>query len=262
MRRHGIVLAALTLTLTAGLSGPARAADDEPSLEFGYPVVTRRPVIERELELRINHTKDGTGRLTEVTPAVEWPLLPRWQIELSMPFLVNDPREGRATGGPGDLEIENKFLLFKSLEHRALVAAGLEVRLPTGSERRGLGGEVAVEPFVSAGVALGDFDLLASLAYELNVNAHVHGPREQELTASVAVLYWATRRFAPLVEVTTVSLLRGEEDELRGRTQVYVTPGFNLKAWRGTTLRLGVELPLTYAKKFDYALRGGLVWEF
>jgi hypothetical protein len=41
-----------------------------------------------------------------------------------------------------------------------------------------------------------------------------------------------------------------------------VTPGFNVKAWRGTTLRFGVELPVTHAKKFDYALRGGLVWEF
>ena len=262
MCRYGMVLAALTLAFAAAASRPAHAADDEPSLEFGYPLVTRRPVIERELELRINHTKDAAGRSTDVTPALEWPLLPRWQIELSMPFLVNDPREGPTTGGPGDLEIENKFLLFKSLEHRVLVAAGLEVRLPTGSERRGLGGEAAVEPFLSAGVALGDFDLLGSLAYELNVNAHVHGPREQELTASVAALYWPTRRFAPLVELTTTSLLRGDDADLRGRTQVYVTPGFNVKAWRGTTLRFGVELPVTHAKKFDYALRGGLVWEF
>src|SRR5438445_290165 len=83
--------------------------------------------------------------------------------------------------------------------------------------------EAAVEPFLAAGIALGDFDLLAELAYEWNLNAHVG--REQTLGAGGAIGYRAFRRFTPLVEVTTLSQTRGGESDarsLRGKTQVYV----------------------------------------
>ena len=39
-------------------------------------------------------------------------------------------------------------------------------------------------------------------------------------------------------------------------------PGFNAKLLPGTTLRLGVELPLTDARTADYTLLGGFVKEF
>lgn len=264
--RGWTALAVLACTLTALPLGPSWAADEEPVLEFGYPLITRRPVIERELELRIVHTHGGEGRRTEVTPALEFPLLPRWQIELSMPFLFTDPRGAPAMAGPGDLEIENKVLLFKSLEHRTLVAAGFEARLPTGSERRGLGGEASVEAFLAAAKAEGPFDFLASVGYEVNVNAHVRGEQEQVLTASAIALYWLNNRFAPLLELASVRQVRGPMPEsgptLRGRTQIYLTPGFNVKPLPGTTVRLGIELPLTHAKQFDYTLLGGIVWEF
>jgi len=38
------------------------------------------------------------------------------------------------------MRVENKFLLWKSVQHRALVVAGFELTLPSGSESRGLGG--------------------------------------------------------------------------------------------------------------------------
>jgi hypothetical protein len=190
-------------------------------------------------------------------------VLPRWQIELEVPLLIVAPRGGPVQGGAGDLEIENKFLVWKSLAHRAQLAAGFELRLPTGSQRRGLGGEAAIEPFITGAIAVGDFDLLASAAYEVNLNAHLHAPREHELTAGMAAGYRWSRWFTPLIELTTVTRTRGDdEDGLRGRTQVYVTPGFNTRPLPRTTLRFGVQLPVTTARGFDYALHGALVREF
>ncbi len=140
------------------------------------------------------------------------------------------------------------------------------MRLPTGSERRGLGGEAAIEAFVRAAVALGPFDILGQVAYEWNINARGRGEREQELSAGIAVGYLLTRRITPLVELTTVRRVRGTDDEdgpkLRGRTQLYLTPGFNVRPLPRTTLRFGVELPLTDARTFDYTILGGLVREF
>jgi len=171
----------------------------------------------------------------------------------------------RRSTGSASREIQNKFLLLKSVEHKALVAAGLDAELPSGSERRGLGGEAAVAPFLAAGIALGDFDLLSDLAYEWNVNAHAKGERAQTLTAGVAVGYRAVRRFTPLIELTTLTQARGgegDERSLRGRTQVSVVPGFNVVPRPGMTARFGIELPLTDARKSDYTLHSALVWEF
>ena len=238
-------------------------AEDDQTIAYFYPLRTRRPVIERELELRVEHEKGRDERVTEVEAAIELPILPRWQVEVEVPFVLLDPRDGASVAGFGDVTIESKVLVWRSLEQLAALALGVEGRLPTGSERRGLGGEAAVEPFAAFGIALGDFDVLTSVAYEFNVTAGVRGPNEQELDASAALGWRLHRRFTPLVELATVTRTRGDnEDHLRHRTQVYVIPGFDLRPLPGTTLRLGVELPLTDARSHDYAILGGLVKEF
>jgi outer membrane putative beta-barrel porin/alpha-amylase len=256
-------IASLVLALLLAGAVPVIAEDEEPTLDFVYPLTTRRPVIERELEFRFVHEKSTGGRETDTTAGLEWALTSRWQIELEVPLVVLDPRDGAVQAGVGDVEIENKFLLYSSLERKVALAAGAEVRLPTGSERRGLGGEFAVEPFVAAAIARGDFDILASAAYEVNANAHLHAPREHELTTGVAAGYRFSRWFTPLVELTTITRTNGDNDDgLRDRIQVYVTPGFNVRPLPRTTVRFGVQLPVTHAREFDYALHAGLVWEF
>src|SRR2546427_4487743 len=186
MKRFTLVLLALSVVLVVR---PPRAKDGIQTVPSFYPLRTRRPVIERELEVRVEHAKGRDGRTTEAAAALELPILPRWQVEIEVPLVFQDPKDGEAQGGVGDLSVENKVMVWQSLDWLSQIAVGVEARLPTGSERRGLGGEAAVEPFVTGGIALGDFDLLASVAYEFNVNAHVPGPNEQELTASAAAAW-------------------------------------------------------------------------
>ena len=254
----------LALILVLAMSAvPAYAEDGFQSVPFFYPLVTRRPVIEREVELRVLHDKGRDGRSTEVTGAIEWPLLPRWQVELEVPLIFTSPARARDAGGLGDLRLENKIAVWNSIDHSAQLAVGLEARFPTGSTRRGLGGEAAVEPFVTGGIALGRFDILADVAWEFNINTHVKGPQEQELTAGLAVAYILHRYFAPLLELRTATITRAAaDDELRHRTRVSVIPGFNARLLPGTTLRMGLELPVTDARRFDYVLHAGFVWEF
>src|SRR5262245_52404671 len=240
----------LVLCCTAA---PAYAQYVEPDITFFYPLVTRRPIIERELEFQMNHTKGLDARETEVTAAIEWPLLPRLQFEVEVPFVVLDPDAGKTVAGFGDLELQLKYQVFKSVQHRALVAFGLEYKLPSGSRSRGLGGEHAIEPFLTAGIALGPFDLIGEVAYEWVLNGDEQ-PREQEFSASVAIAYPASRWFTPLLELVTVTQTRGPagpeleqggEESLRHRTQVYLVPGFNIHPRPGWTLRAGVQVPVT-----------------
>jgi hypothetical protein len=171
MRRPVWCLAVVGLfAATALLPRVSRAqADEEPNLEFAYTVVTKRPVLEREVELKVNFAKSRDAREAVLSAAVEWLILPRWQVELEAPFVLLDPTDAPTRGGVGDIELTNRVLLYKSLGHRTLVTLGLEVRFPTGSVRRDLGGEFTVEPFLAAGIALGSLDLQASVAYEFGL---------------------------------------------------------------------------------------------
>ena len=254
-------IAGLVLVLCCAAT-PAYAQYEEPNISFFYPLVTRRPIIEREFEFKLNHTKGLDARETEATAAVEWAILPRLQFEVEVPFVVLDPDAGKTVAGFGDIELQAKLQVFKSVQYRALVAFGLEYKLPSGSRSRGLGGEHAIEPFLTAGIALGPFDLIGEVAYEWVLNGDEH-PREQEFTARLAVAYPASRWFTPLLELVTVTQTRGPADEpLHHKTQVSLVPGLNIRPRPGWTLRAGVEVPVTTAKDFDYRFLGALVIEF
>jgi hypothetical protein len=75
-----------------------------------------------------------------------------------------------------------------------------------------------------------------------------------------------SRWFTPLLELNTVTMIQGtvaeDSPKLNGRTQVYLTPGFNVRPLPGVTFRAGVELPTSSARTFDYRVRAALVWEF
>ena len=250
--------------LVCSAVAPAYAQYDAPNITFFYPLVTRRPIIERELEFGLNYTKGLDARETEGTMAIEWPILPRLQFEVEVPFLVLNPDEGKVVAGFGDIELQAKLQVFKSVQYRALVAFGLESKLASGSATRGLGGEYAIEPFLTAGMALGPFDLIGEVAYEWILNGDEH-PREQEFRASLAIGYPVSRWFTPLLELVTVTQTRGPADNEEGllhKMQVYLVPGFNFRPRPGMTFRAGVQVPVTTAKEFHYQVLSALVVEF
>ena len=156
------------------------------------------------------------------------------------------------------------------MQYRSLVAFGLESKLPSGSRARGLGGAHAIEPFLTAGIALGPFDLIGEVAYEWILNGDQH-PREQAFSASLAIAYPASRWFTPLLELATVTQTCGPAgtetegsgaESLRHKTQLYLVPGFNIRPRPGMTLRAGVQVPVTTTKSFDYRFLSALVIEF
>ena len=161
----------------AARSTPAQT--EETRIDVFIPLNLRRPIIERELELHISHFKGHEGRETDVVGSVAVPLLPRWQIELEIPLVFTDPRDTKAAGGVGDIAVENKYLFYNSVEHRALVTGGFETRFPSGSERRGTGGETSIEPFLAAGTALGHLGLLVEVAYKFDIDSDVKGRRRR-----------------------------------------------------------------------------------
>jgi outer membrane putative beta-barrel porin/alpha-amylase len=265
MIQRALVVATLLL-LAVCLPGPAFAeekpasAEEKEEIETGlsalYPLVTRRPVLETVLEVHFTHEKASRERTTTTAFGLDYVVLPRWQLGLELPIVVNDPKDGPTNAGVGDISLENTFLLFRGHEDRSLVSAGFEVRLPSGSERRGLGGETTVEPFVSAGIAIDRFYLVGEVSYEWRLDA-LKANRSQEVGTQVALGY-QIGRFIPMLELNTVTKTDGPDEgaEKRGRVQVYATPGLLWQIVHDTNLGVGVQLPLTDARAFDYAILG------
>src|SRR5882672_1339846 len=113
MRRF-LLLAVTTLVLASPVL--AWAEEEFQNVPFFYPLVTRRPVIERELEFKVRHDKGSDGRRTEVTGAIELPILPRWQVELEIPLVFTSPRGANDAAGIGDIRLENKVAQWNSID--------------------------------------------------------------------------------------------------------------------------------------------------
>jgi hypothetical protein len=255
--------------LVCSAIAPASAQYTEPKIAFFEPLVTRHPIIERELEFGLTHEKGLDARETAATLTIEVPILPRLQFEVEVPLLFRDPDEGKIVAGFGDLAVEAKLQVFKSVQYRTLVAFGLASTLPSGSRARDLGGEYAMEPFLTAGIALGPCDLIGEVAYAWVLNGDEH-PHEQAFTARLALSYVISRRFAPLLELVTVTQTRGPaadpaqtaEAFRLHKTQVYLVPGFNIRPRPEMTWRVGVQVPVTTAKAFDYQFLSALSVDF
>jgi hypothetical protein len=260
-------VAVTAVAAVAAVAPAARAQDvEELDVQLFDPLVTRSPVPERELEIEVDYEKSREGRELETEVELSWRFGRALSVSLGVPVVYLSPRDGSDVAGIGDLTLDGKYRVFQSVEHAALAAVGLELGLPTGSERRGLGGSTALTPYLTAGIGLRWIDLIGEVAYTWIVDGTDSGL--QSLQVNLAAAYTGWRRVTPLLELNLVTQTRGadrpEEDEpdLVGRTQVYLTPGIVFDLPRRTSLRGGVQIPLTSAKEFDYRIIAIVNWEF
>jgi len=247
-----------TVGIVIVLAGiPTRVVAEGP-LESFFPLVARRPVIEHELEMRTVHRTRRNGGETVTSLAVEGPILPRWGVSLSIPLAFNEPRDGAVVAGAGDFELESKAILSASPDGRLLMTAGLALTLPTGSARRGLGGQTALEPFAAVGLIADRLLIVSDIGYIMTVG----GPDrdERRIHATLAVARPIGRRFIPLLALTAASTLEAGNASRRGGVEVYVTPGINVRLPRAT-LGLGVQLPVAGTRTLDHTVVLSVDWD-
>ncbi len=124
-------------------------------LNFPRPFGTEKAFPEDEVVIS---TSSGPGGVSNKL-IYEQRFGPRSQFELIVPFgWREDERPGETAawaGGIGDVALGMKHVVHHSLRRGSIFSIAGEVKLPTGSERRGFGsGHVAIEPFVSFGQSL------------------------------------------------------------------------------------------------------------
>src|SRR2546428_4051670 len=106
-----VALPAAAVVWTAPVVG-AEGTDDSYG-EFVYPLVTRRPFLDREFEFRVNHEKGPAGPVTELRGSLEIPILPTWRGGLGNSLVFTHPRDPPSLGGGRELTLQNQVFLFK-----------------------------------------------------------------------------------------------------------------------------------------------------
>jgi len=265
--RRTVMAAVLLLLLFPAPWALAAGPMDEGMPGPHQPLVTRDAAPETKLEVMFGAAKSSMGRMYELALAAEYAPIHSFSVELELPLALRDPREGPTVAGPGDLALTAKVAPLMLGAQDTVVALGLTLGLPTGSERRELGGELSLTPFVAAAQRLGPVYLHGDIGYrwrldsprriemdtESEMTETVQPEKEQALTANLAGSYISTPWLGLFLELNSVTLFKGDP-ELKDRTQLYLTPGVTVEPAKGWNVRAGVQLPLTNAREFDYQI--------
>lgn len=234
-------------------------------LNFPRPLMTEKAWPENEIVFvwKTARTPGGEQR-TQFSWIVEKRVGPRGQVEVKLPFQINDPKDQGAVGGIGDVEAGIKYVLYDNLEHFFIFSGGLEVGVPTGSIRRGLGeGTTTLSPFLATGKAWGDVIGQGSLKFEYPVVTR---------RAPKAILYNLAFTYPVLekgrgTEAQALLELNGKSEwgtEAPKHFQLSLTPGLRKGISRSGiwAVALGAQLPVTGVRDVEYRVMGYFLYEY
>jgi hypothetical protein len=240
-------------------------ATGEEVVNLPPTLVTEGALPATELEAIFQASKSETERTYELAPSFQYAPVPSLGVKLVVPLVGRDPSGPEdATGGVGDVGLVVKYAPLTIPALQLAVAGGVRLILPTGSEERGLGGTFDVGLFVAVGKGFGPLSLQADAGYGWQLNhpppiepeeeggERLKAHKEHGATANVAVTLSPITRLGLILELNSVTRVGGEDDGLKERVQLYLTPGMAVEPAAGWNLRAGVQLPLTGARQFDY----------
>ena len=167
---------------------------------------------------------------------------------------------GPTESGLSDTSLSVKRVVAFSPRYRALASVGMELTLPTGNDRRGLGdGSVVFEPNLRAGI---DWKQIV-----MQVAGALVFPEKSSDINSLAKLDVAIGRYyspdprlhiTPMIEFNTITRISGPST---GETKSAILPQVRVK-WLVWALGVGVQVPITDARDFEVRPLFDLVYEY
>jgi hypothetical protein len=227
-------------------------------LNLPLPLVTGKAFPEDEAVFRVAVT-DGNVTTRAVYERRFGPL-DQWEI--AVPVASLDRASGGRVAGIGDLALGYKRVLAHSHRTGGIVSVSGEVKLPTGSRRRGLGGGTpVVEPFLTYGQILGSSGFLQAQA---GVGIPTKADHDSEVFWRAAIGRSFEqgrfgRQWSPMVEVLAARTLATGQ-----RVEWDVLPGAQITLNRRQHVRLGlgVRLPVTDARERSPTAMTYLLWDW
>ena len=187
----------------------------------------------------------------------------RGQYELFVPFAVNGSTGGGWQLGVGDIGAAYKHVLYDSLPRGSILAAGGEVKLPTGSAAKGFGKGVTMFE------AFGTISQMLPRDGFLHAHAGIEVPADPDLAAKET--FWRVaagksfmenrwgRAWSPMVELLGARELEdgsGAEWDVLPQLQV------SLSTRQHVLLNIGVRMPVSQRKERQTSVLIYLLWDW
>ena len=228
-------------------------------LNFPRPLITGKAFPEQEMIVGGQFGRNGKN-VSEYFGVLEYRVNGLTNIEITSRALSINPNIGPTESGFGDTGLSVKRVVAFSPRYRALASVGMELTLPTGNDRRGLGGgSVVFEPNLRAGVDWRQIVLQAAGALVFperssNINSMA------KLDAAIGRYFFPEPRLqiTPMVEFNTTTRLSGPS---HGETKSAILPQVRVK-WLVWALGVGVQVPITDARDFEVRPLFDLVYEY
>ncbi len=234
-----------------------------PGVSLSHPIVIESPLPETKLRLDYTFADAGDDREHTVTAEAEYAFTREFSVELVLPYTFLDPDEGDSADRLNDAAVALKLATYGLVDRNLFPAVGVEVVLPTGDEERGIGSDhvVELEPFVRVGYWRSQFELIGALSIGIPLNQTDEERDEEDfvLAYGASFLYHVRDDVQALVELHGESVF-GDEDA----SALYVSPGVTFQPFteKSISLGLGVSLPLTDDRDFDYAVNVMSIFHF
>ena len=237
---------------------------DHGGIHFDHPILTEVPTPHNVASFGYSHTRTAEkAHVDSFEVGIEFSPVKWFSFEVAAPVELVNPDEGRFVSGVGSTEFAFKFASFHFEERGIVLAAGLEMGLPTGDDDKDIGSnnEVELEPFVTLGWKHDKFELISVFGYGMAVNRSKGEPFAPGFGFQLSTLYHIHNKVALLCEVLGETELRGED---RGTTTVEIAPGVKFKPWNSTPIEFGVNavLPVTDTRELDWSVGFGLFYHF
>jgi len=187
----------------------------------------------------------------------------RGQYEVFVPFDLRQSAANAWQAGVGDIGAAYKHVLYDSLSRGSILSAGGEVKLPTGSESKGLGKGVAM------------FEAFGTVSQVLPRDGFLHAHSGIEIPADTAraskETFWRLavgksfmehrwgRAWSPMVEILGAREIEvGSEAEWDVLPQVQVS----LSNRQHVLLNIGVRTPLSQRRERRSGILVYLLWDW
>ena len=203
----------------------------------------------------MDHAKEeGGDRETTLTTAFTYGLSDRLDVVLQLPVLFLQPVEGESQAGIGDIEIRGKYRLLNEGSVWPALAVLAALKLPTGSERRGLGSGAT-----DAGILLVGSKEFGPITAHLNLGYRFVGASGQD-----DVFRWGVAASLKMSETLAfVGEMVGEtnSDPRAKEDPMAIRAGLTYAVRQDLVLDGAVSLGLTRASP-DYVLTVGVTARF
>lgn len=229
-------------------------------LNLPRPLVTGKAFPEDEIVVTNATATEGAGQVVNKF-IYERRIGPLNQVEISIPMSWSERSDSAWQSGIGDIALGYKRTLTHSLQRGNILSISAEVVLPTGSERRGIGGGRTVfEPFVTFAQLLpADGFIQTQAGLEIPSGDH-------DTEAFVRAAFGRSinqdrfgRTWSPMIEVLAArAFASGAGIDWDVVPQMQVT----LNARQHVRINGGVRLPVTRRHERSTAVLLYLLWDW